>query len=523
MRLNYPLMALVCLAPLGLVAQKEKVDAGMMERIKKEGLQHSKVMDIAYQLTDVSGPRLTGSPGFMRAANYAKRSLSQWGLAKAALEPWGEFGKSWELQKCYVALTSPWYRPIQAWPKTWTAGTNGIKKSSIFLIKAKDSADLVAQQASLAGKLRGKIVMLERSDSFVFPKTPDLNRYTEMDLDSMEKISATPARRDTSGGRRGSFRAERALQNTFKALATTEGALAIFSTSPRNHEGTIFAQGGGLYGAKDPVNITDIAIGWEDYLTLQRLAKDKIPVRMEMEVQTKFYTNDLQGYNVIAEIPGTDLKDEVVIMGAHLDSWQAGTGATDNAAGCAVMLEAVRILKTLGIHPRRTIRIILWSGEEEGLLGSKAYVKKNYADPAVMELLPAHQKVSAYYNLDNGSGKIRGIYLQENEAARQLFHQWLEPFANMGAHTVTYVSTGSTDHVSFDAVGIPGFQFIQDSLHYLTRTHHSNADTYEHLSAEDLKQASVIVAAFVYNTAMRDAMIPRKKLPEANSGRPNRN
>ena len=219
---------------------------------------------------------------------------------------------------------------------------------------------------------------------------------------------------------------------------------------------------------------------------------------------------------MIAEIPGTDpkLKDEVVMLGGHLDSWHSGTGATDNAAGCAVMMEAVRLLKTLNVQPRRTIRIALWSGEEQGLFGSRNYVKNHFGDPATMQLTPDQSKISAYYNLDNGSGKIRGVYLQENEKVRPIFAEWLKPFEEMGANTLTINTTGSTDHVSFDGVGIPGFQFIQDPLEYDTRTHHSNMDTYDHLVPADLKEAAAVVAAFVYNTAQRDEKLPRKPLPE---------
>ena len=258
-------------------------------------------------------------------------------------------------------------------------------------------------------------------------------------------------------------------------------------------------------------------ITMEDYLKLMRLLQDNKKVELEMNIQNTFYDKDLTGYNVIAEIPGTDptLKTQVVMLGGHLDSWAGGTGATDNGAGCIVMLEAMRILKTLGIQPKRTIRIALWGGEEQGLLGSFGYVKKHFGDPEKMVIKPEQSRIAAYYNLDNGSGKIRGIYTQGNEGVVDIFKTWLAPLNDLGAAGgVTLSNTGSTDHVSFDAVGIPAFQFIQDPLEYLTRTHHSNMDTYDHLIIEDLQQAAVIVAAFVYNTAMRDEMLPRKPLPK---------
>jgi carboxypeptidase Q len=246
-----------------------------------------------------------------------------------------------------------------------------------------------------------------------------------------------------------------------------------------------------------------------------RLANSGYPVKLEVDVQTEFASKDLKGYNVIAEIKGTDLSNEIVMLGGHLDSWQGATGATDNAAGCAVMIEAIRIIKESGLKPRRTIRIALWSGEEQGLLGSRGYVKTHFADPATMELKEEHAKVTAYFNLDNGTGKIRGIYLQGNDKVKSIFTQWLEPFHSLEAKTVTISNTGGTDHLAFDAVGIPGFQFIQDEIEYDTRTHHTNMDSYDHLIGADLTQAATIVAAFVYNAANRDEKLPRKDLPKA--------
>src|ERR1700733_12906779 len=300
-------------------------------------------------------------------------------------------------------------------------------------------------------------------------------------------------------------------------MAINEGAVALFTTNLRNHDGTIFVQQAGPYKVTDPANFLDIALQWEDYMTIVRLLKNNIPVKMDMDVQTKFFTTDTLGYNVIAEIKGTDknLKDELVMLGGHLDSWHSGTGATDNGAGSMVMMEAVRILKAIGIKPKRTIRIALWSGEEEGLLGSRGYVKKTFADPADMKLLPSHEKFSSYFNVDNGTGKIRGVYLQGNEAVRDIFTQWLAPFNDLGAKTVTISNTGGTDHQSFDGVGLPGFQFIQDPIEYDSRNHHSNMDVYDHLIADDLKQIATIVAAFVYDAAQRDEKLPRKEMPAA--------
>lgn len=514
------------LLPVMTFAQN-KPDAQAIEKIRREGLEHSQVMDIAFQLTDVSGPRLTASEGYNRAARYAAGQLQKWGLTGARLDAWGEFGKGWELQKSYLALTAPYYRPLIAYPKSWTAGTKGLKSAGLLLFTPGDSAAMMVYK----GKLKGKILVADRTEAYQPTFKADADRYTDSQLLKMQDPQATPNRAapaDTAEQRRRLEQMRRqaaargvGIPASFREMALKEGAVAILSTGPRNHDGTVFVQGGGVYKATDPANILDLALTLEDYMPLVRLAKAGIPVKLDVEVASKFQAADTKGYNVIAEIPGTDpkLKDEIVMLGGHLDSWQGGTGATDNAAGCAVMMEAVRILKATGLTPRRTVRIALWSGEEQGLLGSRGYVKKTFGDPATMQLLPAHEKFSGYFNLDNGTGRIRGIYLQGNAACGPIFQQWLEPFADLDAKTVTINNTGGTDHQSFDALGLPGFQFIQDGMEYNTRTHHSNMDTYDHLSADDLKQAATIVAAFVYNTAQRDEKLPRKELPQPRPAR----
>jgi hypothetical protein len=508
-----------------LWAQSEKIDLSVIQQIRKEGLEKSQVMDIAFQLTDVSGNRLTNSPGYMRAAKYASAQMSTWGLQNVSIDPWGEFGKGWELEKCYLALKTPYYKNLLAYPKTWTSGTRGSKTAELLVIAAKDTLELEKYR----GQLKGKILILDQAIVYKHSFKADAVRYSDAELQAMAAAQPTPPRvapnpNDTAAARRmreqmqarggGSQR----LITLLKEMARAEGAIAIVSNGgARSHDGTIFAQGGGAYKAADPENFLDMVLGVEDYNTLLRLAKAGIPVSMEADVKTKFYNKDVQGYNVIGEIAGTDpmLKNEIVMIGAHLDSWQTGTGATDNASGSAVMMEVMRILKTLNISTRRTIRIGLWSGEEQGLLGSRGYVKKTFADPATMQLLPQHEKLSGYFNIDNGTGKIRGIYLQGNEGCRSIFTQWLAPFADLGATTVTISNTGGTDHQSFDAVGLPGFQFIQDPIEYDTRTHHSNMDVYDHLLADDLKQIATIVAAFAYQAAQRDEKLPRKTLPKA--------
>jgi hypothetical protein len=491
----------------------QEVDATVMQKIRTEGLQNSKVMDIAFNLTDKSGNRLANSEGYARAANYAKETLSEWGVQNAHLEAWGEFGKGWDLEKMYLAITAPYYKPLIAWPKTWTAGTKGLKKAGIVVVDAKDSATVL----SYKGQLKGKLIIIDQATPYKMSFKADAVRYTDEDLEKMAGAAKQESRPvDTAQQRRMREQMSRSggarAMAILKEMAKEEGAVGMLSSAPRNHDGTIFAQGGGSYKAADAENFLDMALSIEDYNTILRLAKSGTEVNMETEVKTKFQTKDLQGYNVIAEIPGTDplLKDEVVMIGAHLDSWQAGTGATDNAAGSSVMMEAMRILKTIGVNPKRTIRIGLWSAEEQGLLGSRGYVKKTFMDPTTNTPNAAHEKFAGYFNIDNGTGKIRGIYLQGNDACGPIFKSWLAPFNDLGAKTVTISNTGGTDHLAFDGAGLPGFQFIQDPIEYDTRTHHSNMDVYEHLIEDDLKQIATIVAAFAYNTAQRDEKLPRK-------------
>lgn len=499
----------IAMALPGLIVYAQ--DDATTEKIKELGLKQSQVMNYAFQLTDVSGPRLTNSPGYFRAANWAKNELIKLGLTNAALEPWGDFGKGWELKKSYIAMTAPYYRPLIGFPKTWTKGTNGLKNAEIIVIKAADSAALEAYK----GKLKGKIVLLYRADTLKPTYKPDAERFSDETLQKMADAKVDTSRR--RGNPQRTLIGSLPMPVRVRRLAEAEGAIAQLTMSPRGFHGTLFVQGGGPYGANDPENFPDMMIAFEDYMSLVRLSEAGIPVKLDIETQTEFFTKDIKGYNVVAEIKGTDplLKDEVVMLGGHLDSWQGSTGATDNAAGCAVMMEAVRIIQQSGLKPKRTIRIALWGGEEQGLHGSRNYVKNHFADPATMQLKPEHSKISAYYNIDNGTGKVRGIYLQGNEGVRDIFTQWLKPFNSLGASTVTIENTGGTDHQAFDAVGIPGFQFIQDEIEYDTRTHHTNMDSYDHLQAEDLKQIATIVASFVYNSANLDSKLPRKPLPAA--------
>jgi len=501
----------------GSVFAQESPDAAAVQKIRDEGLNHSKVMETAFYLTDVAGPRLAGSPGLKRAQNWAVNQLKSWGLENAKLEPWGKFGKGWEVQKNYAAITVPYYHAIIAIPKAWTSGTNGPIKSEVILVKADTVTDLDRYK----GKLAGKVVIFDTKTKVTRSEKPDLSRYTDAELDEMAKATAQLAQRrapDRNSPQFIAMQKTRALRAAISSFLQKENVGLILSMA-RGTDGTVFTTNGASYADTAKTAAPEVETSGEDYLRILRLVKAGQKVEMEADIKTQFFTDDLQGYDVVAEIPGTDkkLKDQIVMIGGHLDSWHAATGATDNAAGSAVMLEAIRILKATGFKPKRTIRIALWSSEEQGLFGSRYYVLNHFGDPKTMELKPEQAKVSAYYNLDNGTGKIRGIYLQGDSAAATVFKPWFEPFKDLGAGTITIRNTGGTDHLSFDAVGIPGFQFIQDAMDYGTRTHHSNQDTYDRLSEDDLKQAATIVASFVYNTAQRQEMIPRVELPKAQS------
>jgi carboxypeptidase Q len=491
-----------------LAIAQETVDLAMMQKIKDESKNNSQVAMMAYNLTDVIGPRLTNSPGYNRSLDWITELCKKWGLQNAGREAWGEFGRGWSNETGTLAMKAPYYQDIIAYPVPWCKGTGKAIRAEVVMIDNFDSASI----DKLGAAIKGKIVMIKPGGTTI----PDAfkayaTRYGDTSLDNItEKYMVTRQQME-------SFMPFIKAEYYTKLYLEKKGAVGLLRSGRTSIDGTVFVDGGTGYAKGYAATLAEMKTGREDYLKLFRLLKDNKKVELELNVQNTFYDKDLTGYNVVAEIPGTDpaLKSEVVMLGGHLDSWAGGTGATDNAAGCIATLEAIRILKALNIQPKRTIRIALWGGEEQGLYGSFGYVKKHFGDPADMKLKPEQAKVSAYYNLDNGSGKIRGIYTQGNDKLRDIFKAWLAPFADMGANGgVTLSNTGSTDHISFDAVGIPGFQFIQDPLEYETRTHHSNMDTYDHLNIEDLKQASVIIAAFVYNTAMRNEMLPRKPLPK---------
>jgi carboxypeptidase Q len=518
-------------------ALQEKIDLEVINKIKEEGLKRSQLMEILSYLTDVYGPRLTGSPNIKAGQEWARQKLAEWGLREARLEAWGQFGRGWSLEGFTANLIKPQFSPLIAYPKAWSPSTNGIVRGEVVYLDAKNEAELEKYK----GKLKGAIVLLAPLREVKAHFEAEAKRTSDERL--LELANAEPqvgpARRFEMTPEQ---RAQAELVRKKWELCYSEGAAVVLEPSFRGDGGTIFV-GSVTYPtpvdlpfdrrprpwAKDaPPAIPQVVLAVEHYNRLIRMITKGVRPQLEVSITSRFHDDDLNGYNVIAEIPGSDLKDEVVMLGAHFDSWHSGTGATDNAAGSAVCLEAVRILQAIGVKPRRTIRIGLWSGEEQGLLGSRAYVEQHFGrrvqpgqdEKPLLELKPEHSKLAAYFNLDNGTGGIRGVYMQGNEAVRPIFRAWLTPFKEwipnsrvLSASTLSAANTGGTDHLSFDAVGLPGFQFIQDPIEYDTRTHHSNMDVYDRIQEDDMKQAAVIMASFVYNAAMRDQKLPRKPLP----------
>ncbi|MFZ4984746.1 MAG: M20/M25/M40 family metallo-hydrolase [Blastocatellia bacterium] len=513
------------------VGQSEKVDQEMMKKIRSEGMERSQVMETLSWLTDVVGHRLTGSPNMKKANEWTRTKLAEWGLVNAAVEPWGTFGRGWSFERVSAHVIEPTPFPLIAYPEAWTPGTNGPLSAEVIQVSIQTEADLEKYK----GQLKGRIVMAAPPREVKAWFNSPGERMTDAELLKManDVPQGGGAGRQMSPEQMQAMRARMALMPRINTFLLSEGALAQFKVARIGDGGTVFVQGGGSREKNGPPSIPSLQLTVEHYNRIARILAKGIPVRVEIDIKARYHDEDLTASNTVAEIPGTDRKDELVMLGGHLDSWHGGTGATDNAAGVAVAMEAVRILKALGVQPRRTIRIALWSGEEQGLLGSRGYVRQHFAERqlspqqqqqrdemgrmmATMNPLgplvtkPDHEKFSVYFNLDNGTGKIRGVYLQGNEAVRPIFRDWLAPFHDLGAATLTIQNTGGTDHLAFDAVGLPGFQFIQDPVEYDTRTHHSNMDTFERLQSDDMKQASVIMAAFIYNAAMRDEKMPRK-------------
>jgi carboxypeptidase Q len=507
-----------------IAAGPKPVDLEMVTRIRQEGFRNSRVMETMSELTDRIGPRLTGSPSMKKANEWTRDQLTAFGLVNAHLEKFGPFGRGWSYDSATLRMISPAVAQLYAIPKAWSVGTSGPVRAGVIKVKIEKKEDFEQYR----GKLAGMIVFNGDQHDAKPSQDPLFTRLTDQRLTEIAAYQVP--------GERSSYSPEAiarrfGFQRELNKFLEEEKVVALIDCS--RSDNAIFVAGGGAYKPGDPAGVPSVVLAHDQYGRIQRLLDRQVPVEVELDLKTRFYDDDPDAYNTIAELPGTDKKDQVVMAGAHLDSWHGGTGATDNAAGVAVVMEAVRILKALGVKPRRTIRVGLWAGEEQGLLGSRAYVQEHLAsapeptDPKEKELptyvrrptgpltlKPEQAKLSGYFNIDNGTGKLRGIFLQENAAVRPIFEAWLEPFRDLGFNTISMRNTGGTDHQAFDGVGVPGFQFIQDPIEYQTRTHHSNLDVYERIQREDLMQASVVLASFLYHAAMRDQMLPRKPVPD---------
>jgi carboxypeptidase Q len=500
-------LALALLVAAPAAQMPERVDYDAIHRIKEEGFQRSQVMALASYLTDVHGPRLTGSPNAKAAADYTVTRLNEWGLANVRLE-WFPFGQGWSNQRTVAHAVSPQAFPIIAYSKAWTPGLGGPVTAEAVVAVIETERDF----EGFRGRLRGKFVLTQAVPEVTALFAPPGRRFTDEDLANLAKHPEP----GPAGPPPPAVRFAQAPEFARKRMAffLEEGVAALIDPGRgRGDSGSVMVGSGGSRNPSDPPVAPQVVFATEHYGRIARLLEKDIPVRLELDIRNSFHTEQTESFNILAEIPGTDKADEIVMLGAHFDSWHAGTGATDNAAGSAAMLEAIRILRATGLKMRRTVRLALWTGEEQGLLGARAYVKEHFADRETMQLEPGHGQLSAYFNIDNGGGALRGVYLQGNHAVAPVFRAWMEPFRDLGMTTLAIRNTGGTDHLAFDAVGLPGFQFIQDPIEYSSRSHHSNMDLYERLQPADMMKNAVIAASFVYHTANRDEKLPRKPLP----------
>jgi len=504
-------------------AQSDKLDYAAIAQIREEGLNRSQAMDTLWWLSDRYGPRLTGSPEFDEAAAWAMKKMTDWGLSNVHREDW-DFGRSWSLVRFSAHMVEPRIQPIIGLPKSWSVGTDGQVTADVVRVTITGDDDL----AKYKGQLKGKIVLPQPARAVRMLEGPIIVR---MDGPLAKEAETTPVPSARGRGGRGGPPSQQ-FQQRLQQFYKEEGVVAVFergSDSDTANMGSDLSvdqqhpDGGTIFPGSVNRNtalagVPQVTVAVEHYNRMVRLLEHGVPVKVELDVKVQFHEN-AKGSNIVGEIPGTDLAGEVVMLGAHFDSHPFATGATDNATGSTAMLEAMRIIKTLGLKPRRTIRIGLWGGEEQGLLGSRAYVLAHFADPQTMQLKPEHAKLAAYFNLDNGTGRIRGVWMQSNLAVRSIFEQWIAPLADLGVTILGPRSVSSTDHVSFDNVGLPGFQFVQDRLEYNSRTHHSNMDVYDRVQRDDLLQQGTVAAVFAYDAAMRDETLPRKALPKPQPGR----
>ena len=506
------------------VAQSEKLDYATIGRIRDEGLNRSQVMDHISWLADVYGPRVTGSPAIQQASEWAMKKLGEWGLANIHQERFA-FGKGWSLVRFHANLIEPQPQPLIGFPQEWSSSTRGTVTADVVRVTLASEADF----AKYRGTLAGKIVLTQPARTVRLLEGPVILRMEGPSVREAETTPVPPAPR-TGGGGGGNAQSAATFRRKVDEFYKSEGVVALFDRgsesdmalggsdltwqTQRTDGGTIFPNGSGARDGNAGQAVPSVTLAVEHYNRMLRVLEKGLPVRVELNVETKFYDESTpNGFNTIADIPGTDLSSEIVLLGAHFDSHPYATGATDNATGSAAMMEAVRLIKALNLRPRRTIRIALWGAEEQGLLGSRAYVKDHLADVDSMSLKPEHARLSAYFNSDNGTGRIRGIWMQSNLAVRPIFAQWIEPLKDLDVTTLSPRPVSQTDHVSFDNVGIPAFQFLVDRLEYNSRTHHSNMDTFDRVQRDDMVQQATVIAIFAYDAAMRDEKLPRKALP----------
>lgn len=549
----------LALVTISLSAQSpEPVDNAAIAKIREEGFKRSQVMETMFWLTDRYGPRLTGSKEFEEAGDWAVKQLQSWGVENVRKERFA-FGRGWSLVKFHAQMLEPRVMPIIGLPKAWSTGTKGMFTADVVRPQITNAQD--AEQ--WRGKLRGKIVLTQPAREVRLLEGPVVLRYNDNPKWVEEALSVPPARGGGAGraggggdaGRAGGAAGDAGRGGAGAAAAggrgaagaggrggagggapafnvntfyREEGVLALFDRgsnsdmsaggsdlswqTQRVDGGTVFVQSGGSATADPATILPQVTLAVEHYNRMVRLLDHNTPVKVELNIDVATREEDPaspNGFNVIGEIRGTDKADEIVVIGAHFDSWHGATGATDNAAGSAAMMEVLRIFTATGLRPRRTVRIGLWGAEENGLIGSQFYVREHLGTRDAPK--PELAKTTAYFNIDNGTGKIRGIWMQGNTAVKPIFEAWTRPLKDLGVDILGPRSVSSTDHTRFDSVGVPAFQFVQERLEYNSRTHHSNMDFYDRVQAEDMKQMATVTAVFVWHAANRESLLPRKQ------------
>ncbi len=529
-------------------AMAEDVDLSVVNRIKDEAFNHSQVMNYVHYLADENGARLATSPDYRRAARWAVDELRQSGISEARLEEFDSFGRSWAWSAISVQMLEPLSTTLIGVPLAWSLGTDGpVTADVVYAPLWEDSEDpgqydlvklaeqIESYKSRYRGQLGGVIVLLAGKRPFEIPSEPEIQRWSEADLADMQSAREPSLSnvREWPQLQRPADHADRTilseivpeeiqedyshremdLMDRLIEFLISEQVAAVMMTNTEGNGGVIFAERFGSFRSAAPVPPPAVQLMPEHYNRLVRLIEREVPVVLRVAVDASFPENEAAGINVVAEIPGNRKRREIVMMGAHLDSWHSGTGATDNATGCAVVMEAMRILQALDLKLDRTVRLGLWDGEEQGHFGSRAYVRQHLGDPVSMQLKPGHETFSVYFNIDTGSGRTRGIFTQENDMVRPIFESLIRPFKENGISTIVPRNDWGTDHMAFDAVGLPSFDLLQDQLDYWSHTHHSNVDTVDHVLPKDLMISAAFLATLVYQAATRDELMPREPLP----------